>query len=57
MFDLSKMKLFFANKGFYSRLSLDTSQPAVNQKAHDLAKHMNDILKQLHVNLLMSQES
>ena len=51
------MTLFFANKGFYPRLSLDLSQPTSNQEAQDLALHMNDIIEQLKANLLMSQEA
>ena len=39
-----RMPPFFANKGFYSRLSLDLSQPTSNQEAQDLAQHMNDII-------------
>ena len=53
----SRMTLFFANKSFYSRLSLDLSQPTSNQEAQDLAQHMNDIIKQLKANLLTSQEA
>ena len=52
MFDSSKIALFFANKRFYPKLSLDTFQPAANQEAHDFAKHVDDILEQLRVNLL-----
>ena len=51
------MTLFFANKGFYPRLSLDLSQPTNNQEAQDLAQHMNNIIKQLRANLLTSQEA
>ena len=51
------MTLFFANKGFYPRLSLDLSQPANNQEAQDLAQHMNNSIEQLRANLLMSQEA
>ena len=48
------MTSFFANKLFHLRFSLNTSQPAANQEAYDLARHVNDILDQLHANLLMS---
>ena len=51
------MTLFFANKGFHPRLSLDLSQPTSNQEAQDLAHHMNNIIEQLRANLLMSQEA
>ena len=54
MSDSLKMTPFFDNKRFYLKLSLDTFQPTNNHEAHDFAKHMNDILKQLRVNLLMS---
>ena len=47
------MMSFFANKGFHPRLSLDISQPTDNQKAYDIAKHMENILEQLRANLLM----
>ena len=53
MSDSPKMTPFFANKEFHPRLSLDTSQPTNNQKTHEFVKHMNDILEQLHANLLM----
>ena len=53
----SKITPFFANKGFYPRLSLDLSQLTSNQEAQDLAQHMNDIIKQLRANLLMFQEA
>ena len=56
MFDASKMMLFFANNGFHPRFSFNSSQLATNQKAHDLAKYMDNILEQLHANLLMSQK-
>ena len=56
MFDSSKMTLFFANKEFHLRFSLETSQPAANPEAYDLAKHLNNILEQLSANLLMSQK-
>ena len=36
----------FANKEFYQRLNLDTSQPAANEEAHDLMKHIDNILEQ-----------
>ena len=39
------MTMFFANKKFYSRLCFDISKPAANQEAHDLVKHMDDILE------------
>ena len=48
---------FFANKSFHPRLSLDLFQPTNNQEAQDLAQHMNNIIKQLRVNLLTSQEA
>ena len=51
------MILFFANKGFHPRLSLNLSQPSSNQESQDLAQHMNDIIKQLRANLLTSQEA
>ena len=51
------MTLFFANTGFHPRLSLDLSQSASNQEAQDLAQHMNEVIKQLKVNLLTSQEA
>ena len=51
------MTPFFANKGFYPRLSLNISQPTDNQMAYNIAKHMEDILGQLCDNLLMSQEA
>ena len=53
----SKMTLFFTNKGFYSRLSLDTSQLTNSQNAHNFAKHMDDILEHLRINLLMFQKN
>ena len=45
---------FFINKKFYPGLSLDTSDLATNWKAHNLAKHMNDIWEQLHAIQLIS---
>ena len=51
------MTPFFANKSFHSRLSLDLFRPTSNQEAQDLALHMNDIIEQLRLNLLMSQEA
>ena len=53
MFDSLKMMPFLANSGFHSRLSLHTFYKAANQNAYDFNKHMDDILEQLHVNLLM----
>ena len=53
----SKITPFFANKGFYPRLSLDLFQPTSNQEAQDLAQHMNNIIEQLKAYLLMSQEA
>ena len=53
----SRMTLFFANKGFHSRLSFDLSQPTSYQEAQDLAQHMNNIIKQLRANLLTFQEA
>ena len=53
----SRMTPFFANKGFYPRLSLDLSQQTNNQEAQDLAQHMNNIIKQLKANLLTLQEA
>ena len=51
------MTPFFANKGFHLKLSLDISQPTDNQKAYDIAKHMEDILEQLCTTLLMFQKA
>ena len=51
------MTPFFANKSFYPRLTLDLSQPTNDQEAQNLAQHMNDIIKQLRANLLMSQKA
>ena len=48
--------LFFADKRFHLGLSLNIYQLTANQEAHNLAKHINDILKQLHTNQLMFQE-
>ena len=41
----SRMILFFANRGFHTRLNLDLSQPTSNQEAQDLTQHMNDIIE------------
>ena len=43
----SKITLFYINKRFHSRFSLDLSQPTTYREAQDLAQHMNDIIKQL----------
>ena len=51
------MTPFFANKGFYLRLSFDISQSTDNQKAYNIAKHIKDILEQLHAYLQMSQKA
>ena len=48
---------FFANKGFHLRLDLDIFQLTNNQEAFNIAKHIEDILKQLHTNLLMFQKA
>ena len=53
----SKMTLFFANKRYHPRLSLNPLQPSTNQEAQDLTQHMEDILKQLKANLLVSQKA
>ena len=50
------MMLFFANKKFYPRLSLNIFQLTNNQEAYNIAKHMENILEQLRDNLLMSQK-
>ena len=51
------MTPFDANKGVHPSLSLDIFQPTDNQETYDITKHIEDILKQLHDNLLMSQEA
>ena len=53
----SRMTLYFANKSFHSRLSLNLSQSASNQEAQDLVQHMNNVIEQLKANLLTSQEA
>ena len=45
VFDSSKMTLFFANKGFHLKLSLDISQSTDNKKAYNIVKNMEDIYK------------
>ena len=53
----SRMTPFFANKRYHPRLSLNPPQPSTNQEAQDLTQHMEDILEQLKVNLLVSQDA
>ena len=48
---------FFANKRYHLGLNLDPPQPSTNQEAQDLTQHMENILKQLRANLLVSQEA
>ena len=48
---------FFANKRFHPRLNLNIFQAINSKKAYNIAKHMEDILKQLLANLLIFQKA